>query len=139
MGMTEKDCIFCKIVAGEVPAHKVYEDDSVLAFLDLHPLNPGHALVIPKQHTEEFQDMGGPLFEHVMLVVQVVTRAIKKATNPKRVGLMVLGFDVSHAHVHVVPLNERNDMSSERMEAAQTSEPNHDELAKIAKQLADNT
>lgn len=106
-----KKCIFCKIVAGKIPSHKVYEDESVLAFLDIHPVNPGHTLVVPKTHVDEFQDMGGDLYEHVMEAAQKIARQLKKTLKPPRVGLIVYGFDVSHAHAHVLPLHKPGDIS----------------------------
>lgn len=112
--MEGKDCVFCKIAVGEIESHKVYEDESVLAFLDANPINPGHTLVIPKNHVDEFQDMSEDLYSHVMDVVQIVARKIKEVLTPPRVGLWVEGFEVPHAHIHTFPLNAPSDISVKR-------------------------
>ena len=128
--MDNKDCAFCKIGRGETAVHKVYEDESVLGFLDSQPINPGHTLVIPKNHVDEFQDMSEDLYEHVMSVAQIVARKIKGKLSPPRVGLWVHGFEIPHAHIHVVPLNAPSDISAKRAN-------NYDdgELAAIAAKL----
>src|SRR5688572_23282241 len=131
--MDEKDCIFCKISDGDIPSHKVYEDPDVIAILDINPVNPGHTLVIPRQHTEHFQDMGGERYQNVMNVVQRVARAIKKTYNPPRVGLMVWGFEVPHTHVHVVPLQEPGNFSITRM-----AKPSDEDLEKVVGELSAN-
>jgi histidine triad (HIT) family protein len=131
--MANQDCIFCKIAAGQLPAHKVYEDDDVIAILDINPVNPGHTLVIPKEHTEHFEEMGGERYQNVMNVTQRVARAIKKTYNPPRVGLLVWGFEVPHTHIHVVPLKESGDFSIKRM-----PKPSDDELEKSAGELSNS-
>lgn len=95
------DCIFCKIVAGQIPAHKVYEDDQFLAFLDINPLSPGHTLVIPKEHYRWVWDMPhiGPAFE----VAQKIALAQKKAFGTELVISKVFGEEVPHAHIWVYP------------------------------------
>jgi histidine triad (HIT) family protein len=128
--MSENDCIFCKIAAGEIPSYKVYEDDDVVAFLDLHPVNPGHTLVVPKEHVEFFEDMGGERYQNVMNVVQLIARKIKTELKPVRVGLMIWGFEVPHAHVHVVPLNKAEDFGMNRPNSAEASQTEL-ELVKI--------
>ena len=97
----ERDCVFCKIVRGELPAHKVYEDDSFLAFLDIRPLSPGHALVIPKEHHRWVWDVpnAGPYFE----VAKKVALAQKKAFDTDFIVSKVVGEEVEHAHIWVFP------------------------------------
>jgi histidine triad (HIT) family protein len=131
--MEEEDCIFCKIAAGKMAAHKVYEDNDVIAILDINPVNPGHTLVIPKEHTEYFEEMGGERYNHVMNIVQRIARTIKKTYNPPRVGLLVWGFEVPHTHVHVVPLKEPGDFSIKRM-----PKPSDEDLDKVAAELDAN-
>lgn len=126
--MDANDCIFCKIVAGEIPAHKVYEDADVLAFLDVRPVNPGHTLVIPKEHTEFFEDMGSERYQNVMNVVHMLARKIKKEFNPARVGLMVWGFEVPHTHVHVVPLKQSEDFGMNRPDTEPASPEDLEEV-----------
>lgn len=106
------DCIFCKIVAGEVPAAKVYEDADVLAFLTIEAINPGHTLVIPKRHIESVWDMEDDLYSKNMDIVKKISVALDVAFNPEKVGVMVSGWDVSHAHVHVVPMEQSGDITS---------------------------
>ncbi len=98
------DCIFCKIVAGEIPAHKVYEDEEFIAFLDIHPQSPGHVQVIPKKHYRWVWDVpnAGAYFE----VVQKIARAQQKAFNTDWVLSKTIGDEVSHAHIWVFP-NEK--------------------------------
>jgi len=98
------NCIFCKIVAGEIPAHKVYEDDNFLAFLDIHPQAPGHVQVIPKQHYRWVWDMPevGPYFE----LVSKIANAQRKAFQTEWILAKVIGDEVPHAHVWVYPSNE---------------------------------
>lgn len=95
------DCIFCKIVAGEIPSYKIYEDENFLVFLDIRPLNPGHTLVIPKKHYRWVWDAEniGEYFE----VVKKIANAVKKAMNTNYVVSLVFGEEVPHAHVWLVP------------------------------------
>lgn len=93
------DCIFCKIVAGEIPSYKVYEDDAYLAFLDIHPLSPGHTLVIPKMHFRyvwDVADMSG-----YFTAVRKIARALQKTSGTDEVHMKVIGEEVPHAHVWV--------------------------------------
>ncbi len=99
-----KDCIFCKIVAGEIPAHKVYEDDTYLAFLDIHPQSPGHVQVIPKKHYRWVWDLPdiGSYFE----LAQKIANAQRKVFNTDWILSKIIGDEVHHAHVWVFPNNE---------------------------------
>lgn len=133
--MDKKDCIFCQVAAGVNPTNKVYEDDDVLAFLDIHPVNPGHTLVIPKEHTEFFEDMGGERYQHVMNVVHMMARKIKTELKPARVGLMIWGFEVPHTHVHVVPLNKAEDFGMNRKPGYEATD---EELKAIKAKLDQN-
>jgi histidine triad (HIT) family protein len=95
------NCIFCKIVKGEISAHKVYEDENFLAFLDIHPLNPGHTLLIPKKHYQWVNDYE-PLGEY-WETARKLSEIIKKALNPIVVSYVVYGLGVPHAHIHLIP------------------------------------
>ncbi len=97
------DCIFCKIIAGEIPAAKVYEDDKVLAFLDINPVNKGHVLVIPKTHYKMMIDTPDELVAYIFTKAKELMKAIKKATKADLVIVSVVGEDVPHFHVHLVP------------------------------------
>lgn len=123
-----EDCIFCKIVAGEIPALKVYEDDHVLAFLDISPVNEGHTLVIPKTHIPEFQDVESALYIEVMKVAQKLAKALKNSVPAKRVGLAVVGFDVPHTHIHVIPLTDIHDITSEKVLKGTKLKPSKEEF-----------
>lgn len=98
---TMENCIFCKIVAGEIPSTKVYEDETFLAFLDIHPQSPGHTLVIPKAHQRWVWDVLpiGPYFE----VVQKIAKAMQQAFGTEEVHMRVVGEEVFHAHVWIYP------------------------------------
>lgn len=102
------DCLFCKIVAGDIPAEKVYEDDAVLAFLDIHPVNPGHVLVIPKAHSEGIVDASDEALAAVMRTVKRIVPGVLKAVAAEgyNVGVnqgKVAGQVIFHLHVHLMP------------------------------------
>lgn len=103
-----QDCIFCKIVSGEIPSHKVYEDDDVLAFLDINPVNPGHTLVIPKEHHNDVLDMPLELGSKLMNVIQKIAPAVIKGVGADSFNLGVnngsgAGQIVFHTHFHIMP------------------------------------
>ncbi|MDR0809030.1 MAG: HIT domain-containing protein [Gemmobacter sp.] len=106
------DCLFCRIAAGALPAHRLYEDDEILAFLDLHPIRPGHALVIPKQHHVWFEDLPEPLATRITGCAQRLARAMKRLYRVERVAMCYIGIHVPHAHAHVVPIHHMHDVSS---------------------------
>lgn len=110
--MTEA-CLFCRIAAGELPAHKVHEDDAILAFLDLHPIRPGHALVIPKAHHVWFEDLPVDLATRITTCAQALARGMKRLYGVERVSLFYTGIHVAHAHAHVVPMRHVHDVSSQ--------------------------
>jgi len=106
------NCIFCKIIKGEVPAAKVWEDENYLAFLTIKPINPGHTLVIPKKHTEYFFDLEDQELADLMVTTKPIAKAIAKAFPPAtgKVGVMIAGMGVPHVHVHLVPMNTERDL-----------------------------
>lgn len=106
------DCLFCRIAAGELPAHKLYEDDQIMAFLDLHPIRPGHALVIPKEHHVWFEDLPIDLATAITTCAQGLARAMKRLYKVERVAMFYTGIHVPHAHAHVVPMHHVHDVSS---------------------------
>lgn len=103
--------IFTKIVNGEIPCYKVAEDDRYLAFLDIFPLAIGHVLVIPKEEVDYLFDLDDHNYAGLMLFSKRVAIALKKAIPCKKVGVAVLGLDVPHAHIHLVPLNSESDIN----------------------------
>jgi len=105
--------IFSKIITGEIPSYKVAEDDHYYAFLDIHPLQKGHTLVVPKLPEPEADyifDLEDDTLAGLMLFCKQVAAGIKQATGCKRVGVAVLGMEVNHVHVHLIPLNKEKDM-----------------------------
>lgn len=102
------DCIFCKIVAGEIPSHKIYEDEQVLAFLDIHPINAGHTLVIPKAHHQDLLDTPSELLARLMRTIVKIAPAIIKAVSASAFNLGVnngraAGQIIFHTHFHIMP------------------------------------
>ena len=103
--------IFTKIVRGEIPAYKVAENEHFLAFLDIFPLQKGHTLVIPKKETDYIFDLSDGDYKDLMLFVKEVAAKIKKVIPCNRLGVTVIGLEVSHAHVHLIPINAERDMN----------------------------
>ncbi|AKD04123.1 HIT family protein [Pontibacter korlensis] len=103
--------IFTKIVNGEIPAYKIAEDDRYLAFLDVFPTTKGHTLVIPKQQIDYIFDLDDELYLGLMAFAKKVAAAVEKAVPCKRIGVAVVGIEVPHAHVHLIPLNSMQDMN----------------------------
>ena len=103
--------IFAKIFNGEIPSHKVYEDENFLAFLDIRPMVKGHTLVIPKKEVDYLFDMNPEEYTSLLLAAQKVAKGIKKSVPCTKVGMTVIGLEVPHAHVHLMPINNVADMS----------------------------
>ncbi len=123
--------IFSKIVRGEIPCHKVAEDDKYLAFLDITPLRKGHVLVIPKIETDYVFDMDDEDLAGLFVFSKKVAAKIKVAFPCKKVGVTIIGLEVPHAHVHLIPMNAMSDMNFMQPKLTLT----HDELAQIAEQI----
>lgn len=126
-----EDSIFTKIISGEIPCHKIYEDEHTFAFLDIHPSQPGHTLVIPKRQVDDIWDLPTDEYHALWDSAQKIATHIHLIMGTARVGAMVVGFGVPHAHIHLVPIND----ASELKEAPQDTEPNHEALAELAEQL----
>ena len=104
-------CIFCKIIKGDIPSTKVYEDDECIAFLDINPVNKGHTLIVPKKHAEIVTDMSKSEFSKLMEKVHKIAKAIKKSVNPDGFNIYInnhpaAGQEVPHVHVHIIPRDE---------------------------------
>lgn len=110
--MAGQTCLFCRIAAGELPAHKIHEDDHILAFLDLHPIREGHALVIPKAHHDWFEDLPVDLATRITTCAQQIARAMKRLYEVPRVSMFYTGIHVAHAHAHLVPMHHIHDVTS---------------------------
>jgi histidine triad (HIT) family protein len=112
--MPTSDCPFCAIARGELAAELVHRDDLVAAFMDKNPINPGHVLVIPRAHVEHIQDLPEQAYVALMMVARRIAQAANLVYSPPKVGFAVAGFDVRHAHLHVVPLHDYHDLTSSR-------------------------
>jgi histidine triad (HIT) family protein len=106
--------IFSKIVAGQIPAHKVAETSEYLAFLDINPLTEGHLLVIPKKEVDYLFDLDSETYVGLMMFAQIVAIGLKRAIPCERIGLTVIGLEVPHAHIHLIPINSMDDMNFSR-------------------------
>jgi len=126
--------IFSRIVKGEIPSYKVAESDKYYAFLDINPLVMGHILVIPKEETDYLFDLSDETLCGIMLFTKKVAAALKKTYPDKRVGLAVVGFDVPHAHIHLVPMEGVQDIDFKRARVKLTLE----EFQLISKKISDN-
>jgi histidine triad (HIT) family protein len=122
--------IFTKIISGEIPCYKIAEDDSNIAFLDIRPLKRGHVLCVPKLEVDELYELPAEDFGSLMEFAQRVAKALKQAVPCQRIGSMVLGMEVPHAHLHLVPIDAENELSfsntplqlsAEEMEGIRTS------------------
>ena len=102
--------IFTKIIDGEIPCYKVAEDENFIAFLDINPNSKGHTLCVPKEEVDKIFDMGEHMYLQLMQFSRTVALAIGKVVPCKRVGMAVVGLEVPHVHVHLIPLNEMDDM-----------------------------
>ena len=106
--------IFSRIIAGEIPSYRIHEDDRYYAFLDINPLAPGHTLVIPKVETDYLFDLDDDVLGGMMVFAKKVAKAIDSTMDCKRVGIAVLGLEVPHAHIHLVPINSLHDIEFSR-------------------------
>jgi histidine triad (HIT) family protein len=123
--------LFSKIVNGEIPSHKIAEDDNFFAFLDVFPLVPGHVLVVPKKETDYIFDIGDAELAQMMVFAKQVAIVLKKAMPCKRIGVAVIGLEVPHAHIHLVPMNSADDLNFTRPKLS----PSQDELKQIAEKI----
>ncbi len=103
--------IFTKIIRGEIPSYKIAEDDKFFAFLDIFPLRQGHVLVIPKIEVDNLFDLGEDYLSQILLFAQPIAKAIEQAFPCNRCGISVIGLEVPHAHVHLIPINSSNDLN----------------------------
>ncbi|MBR1963063.1 MAG: HIT family protein [Alistipes sp.] len=123
--------IFSRIVAGEIPSYKVAEDDRFYAFLDINPLAKGHTLVIPKQEIDYLYDLDDETLQGMILFAKQIAQKIKAFSGCKRVATVVLGLEVPHAHIHLIPMNSEKDVDFSREKLILTP----DEFAEIASAL----
>ena len=128
-----QDSIFTKIIKGEIPSHKIYEDDDVFAFLDIRPVMPGHTLVVPKKQVEFVWDLDDETYAKLTSVVKKIALHLREKLATEYVGSQIIGVDVPHAHIQLIPFTNAVDF---HQEADQSLEPDHAALAKMAKSLS---
>jgi len=133
--MLDKDCKFCKVIRGEEKSFKVFENDFAFAFMDKHPINPGHVLVIPKSHETDFYNLDNEIYRGLMGAVKELSATIKEKFNPKKVGLIAAGFDVPHTHVHIVPMHDYHDITSKSLIEGRRANPSDEELTEAANSI----
>ena len=121
--------IFTKIVEGQIPSYKIYDDEKFYAFLDINPMAKGHTLVIPKQEVDYLFDIDDSVLSEMIFVAKKIAKAMEQAVACTRVGMMVIGLEVPHAHIHLIPIQKEGDMnlSNKRVELS------NDEFEQIAK------
>ena len=127
--------IFSRIVKGEIPSHKIAEDDNYYAFLDINPLAKGHTLVIPKKEIDYIFDLEDDLLAGMQVFSKRVAKAIEKVVPCKRIGIAVLGLEVPHAHIHLIPINRIDDINFARPKLQLTDEEMAEIAGKIRQQL----
>lgn len=124
------DSIFTKIIRGEVPAEKIYEDENNIAFLTIQPIQPGHTLVVPKNQVDHLWDLPDADYQSLMEAAKKVATRLREVMGKKRVGVKVEGFEVAHAHIHLIPMDSVAEYNSPPKEASDA------ELAEMSKKLA---
>ncbi|MFV0493715.1 HIT family protein [Mycobacterium sp.] len=128
--------IFTRIINGELPGRFVYEDDDVVAFLTIEPMTQGHTLVVPRAEIDQWQDVDGPVFARVMEVSQLIGRAVCKAFDTERAGVIIAGMEVPHLHVHVFPTRSLGDFGFARVDRNPSAQSLDDAQSKIRAALA---
>ena len=123
--------IFSKIVSGDIPCHKVHEDENFLAFLDINPLAMGHTLVIPKKEVDYIFDLEDETLAALHVFSKKVARAIESVIECERIGVTIIGLEVPHAYVHLIPINGVADMNFEKPKLS----PEQSQLAEVAKKI----
>ena len=126
--------IFSKIIANEIPCYKIAENEFCFSFLDINPLQKGHVLVVPKKEVDQLFDLEDKNYFELFSLSKTISSAIKKSFNCNRVGMAVIGLEVPHAHVHLIPINHENDMNFSQPKKSLTSE----EFESIASKIIAN-
>lgn len=128
-----EETIFTKIIKGAIPCYKIYEDDLVLAFLDIHPVQPGHTLIVPKRQVEFVWDLTDEEYAAVMLAAKKIARHMRKTLSVRYVGERIVGVDVPHAHVQLIPFNTVDEFNAHQ---DMDSEPDGAQLRAVEDRLA---
>ena len=127
--------IFTKIINGEIPCYKIAEDDNFFAFLDISPVGKGHTLIVPKKEVDYIFDVEDNLLGKMMIFSKKIAKAIEKAIECKRVGVTVIGLEVPHAHIHLIPISKEMDISFSKPKLKLEKEEFEQIAAKIRKKL----
>lgn len=125
------DSVFSKIIDGRLPGHFVHRDDHCSAFLSINPIKPGHTLVVPNEEVSHWIDLSPEMNSHLMKISQQIGKAQMRVFSPERIGMIIAGFEVPHAHLHLVPISAESELSF----AQAARQVDHEELAAIAKRL----
>lgn len=128
--------IFSRIIAGEIPCYKIAEDDRFFAFLDINPLSKGHTLVVPKLEENYIFNLDDDTLSGLILFAKKVAIAIEKSTSCVRVGVAVIGLEVPHVHIHLIPINQESDMNFKNPKLKLSTEEMNDIAAGIREKLA---
>ena len=126
--------IFSKIIAGQIPSYKIAENENFFAFLDIFPLRAGHVLVVPKTETDKFFDLDKNYLSEILVFAQPIARAIEKSFDCNRCGISVVGLEVPHAHLHLIPINSANDLNFNQPKLKMSEE----ELKAVQKKIVSN-
>lgn len=126
--------VFSKIINGEIPSYKVHENDEFIAFLDVFPVSKGHVLVIPKKETDYIFDIEDSAYSRMWQFAKKVAEALKLSINCKRIGISVIGLEVAHAHIHLIPIDNLEDMNFSKPKMSFSKH----EFEEIAKSIASN-
>ncbi|MEK7226007.1 MAG: HIT family protein [Bacteroidota bacterium] len=126
--------IFSKIIAGEISSYKIAENEKFFAFLDIFPLREGHVLIVPKTEVDNFFDLPSEYLSEMLLFARPVAKAIEKAFKCNRCGISVIGLEVPHAHIHLVPINSANDLNFTQAKPKASDES----LKKVQKRILEN-
>ncbi|MDD5503483.1 MAG: HIT family protein [Candidatus Thermoplasmatota archaeon] len=124
------ECIFCKIINGELPSHKIWEDENFLAFMDIYPVQQGHVLLVPKAHSDYVFSMEDKEYAEIFKRAKALSEPVRRATGARRIGIGVEGLSVPHVHIHIIPVNNINDI-----DPCKAKKANPEELAKIAEKI----
>lgn len=122
--------LFTRIIHGEIPCYKIAEDDYCIAFLDIFPLKEGHTLVVPKKEVDQWIDLDPETQSHLIQFAQRIGKAIQSVTGSDRIGLVIAGFEIPHTHIHLIPVNEMNEMNFSNPQI-QITEERFKELASL--------
>jgi len=126
--------IFSKIIAGEIPCFKIAEDENFFAFLDIRPMTKGHTLVVPKLEVDYIFDLDDNTIANMMVFAKKVAKAIEKSVSCTRIGVTVIGLEVPHAHIHLIPIQRESDMNFHNAKLQLSNE----EMLEIAQQISEN-